>query len=128
VFSESVFRDVLGSFANLDRRAGEVADEYFHRVGTQPVGEYDDVDMADVADDAQEYSISWYRTMTALRQTMLNLMVSGLFHLVGSVPVSRLLSGREADRKHLTPNDKRFCYPPVLQASSARLARDLAVT
>lgn len=37
--------------------------------------------MADVADDAQNYSLSWYQTMVPVRQAMLNLLAAGLFHL-----------------------------------------------
>lgn len=78
LFSRCIFNDVLPSFANLDRRADEEANEYFRRIGAQ-AGEY--VDQADIADDAQEHSISWYQTMSALRQAILNLMASGLYHL-----------------------------------------------
>lgn len=78
LFSQCIFNDVLPSFANLDRRADDEADEYFHRAGAQ-AGEY--TDQADIADDAQQHSISWYQTMSALRQAMLNLMASGLYHL-----------------------------------------------
>jgi hypothetical protein len=80
-FSVCLFDDVLRSFGNLDQRANEVANEYFRRIGAQPAREYEDVDMADVADDAQQHSISWYQMMEALRQAMLNLMASGLYHL-----------------------------------------------
>jgi hypothetical protein len=38
--------------------------------------------MADVAEDAQSHSYDWWEMMTSLRQTMLNLMAAGLFHLV----------------------------------------------
>ena len=44
-------------------------------------GEYE-IDMADVAEDAQQRSYDWWQMMTSLRQTMLNLTAAGLFHLL----------------------------------------------
>ena len=37
--------------------------------------------MASVAEAAQEHSLSWYQMMVSLRQSMLNLLAAGLFHL-----------------------------------------------
>jgi len=39
-------------------------------------------------------------------------------------PVFRLLSRREADLKPLSANEKRPCYPPVLQAGMIAIDRD----
>jgi hypothetical protein len=80
-FREYVFRDVLPAFGNLDKRAEEVANEYFNRIGSQPAEEHCDIDMADVAEAAHNRSLSWYGMMTSLRQSMLNLLAAGLFHL-----------------------------------------------
>lgn len=80
-FSECIFRDVLPSFGNLDKRADEVADEYYNRIGSQPAGEYEDVDMASVAEAAHDHSLGWYQMMVSVRQAMLNLVASGLYHL-----------------------------------------------
>jgi hypothetical protein len=80
-FAECIFHDVVPAFENLDKRADEVANEYYNRIGSQSAGEYEDVDMADVAEAATERSLSWYQMMVALRQSMLNLLASGLFHL-----------------------------------------------
>jgi hypothetical protein len=79
-FREYIFRDVLPAFGNLNARADQIADEYYHRIGSMPA--YDDsFDMADAAEAAQDHSLSWYEMMVSLRQTMLNLMAAGLFHL-----------------------------------------------
>jgi hypothetical protein len=80
-FSECIFRDVLPPFANLDKRALQLAEEYYNRIGSQPAGEYQEVDMADVAEAAHDHSLAWYQTMVAVRQAMLNLLAAGLFHL-----------------------------------------------
>lgn len=81
-FQEYAFRDVLPAFGNIDARAEQVANEYYNRIGSQPAGEYENIDMADVAEAAQSDSYDWWEMMTSLRQTMLNLMAAGLFHLV----------------------------------------------
>jgi hypothetical protein len=80
-FREYAIRDVIPAFGNLDARAEQVANDYYNRIGSQPAGEYE-IDMADVAEDAQQHSYDWWEMMASLRQTMLNLMAAGLFHLV----------------------------------------------
>ena len=69
-FREYIFRDVLPAFDNLDERAQRVAHDYYNRAGSMPASEYGDIDMADVAEAAQDHSLSWYEMMTSLRQTM----------------------------------------------------------
>jgi hypothetical protein len=76
-----IFQHVLPAFGNLDERANEVADDYYHRVGGQIGAECEYIDPGDIAEDAHDHSIGWYQTMLSLRQTMLNLMAAGLFHL-----------------------------------------------
>src|SRR5207245_215512 len=80
-FRKYIFRDVLSAFGNLDKRAEEVADEYYNRIGAQLAGEDCAIDMADVAEAAHDRSLSWYEMMVSLRQSMLNLLATGLFHL-----------------------------------------------
>ena len=80
-FREYFFQDVLPAFADLNARAERVAHDYYNRIGAQPAGEYE-IDMADVAEDAQQQSYDWWEMMTSLRQTMLNLTAAGLFHLI----------------------------------------------
>jgi hypothetical protein len=80
-FREYLFQNVLPAFADLNARAEQVAHEYYNRIGAQPAGEYE-IDMADVAEDAQQCSYDWWQMMTSLRQTMLNLTAAGLFHLI----------------------------------------------
>jgi len=81
-FRKYVFSDILPAFGNLDERARQMESDYYNRVLAQPVGESgDDVDMASVAESAEARSLSWYEMMNSLRQTMLNLLAAGLFHL-----------------------------------------------
>ena len=79
-FREYAIRDVLPAFGNIDKRAQQVEDDCYNRIGSQLTG--DGIDMGDVADSAQEHSYDWWEMMTSLRQTMLNLMAAGLFHLI----------------------------------------------
>lgn len=81
-FHEYIFRDVLPAFNNIDSRARQVAVDYYDKISSQPAGEYEEIDMADVAEAAQDQSLDWYDMMTSLRQTMLNLLAAGLFHLI----------------------------------------------
>lgn len=76
-FNEDMFRDVLNTFANLEERAKEKADEFFNNY---PGDEY--TDPGDVADWANDHSYSWWETMVSLRQSMINLLAAGLFHLI----------------------------------------------
>ena len=80
-FREYIFSDVLPAFGDLNERADKVAQEYYDTIGSQPAGEDWDIDMGDVAEDAQDRGLSWYQMMTSLRQSMLNLLTAGLFHL-----------------------------------------------
>jgi hypothetical protein len=81
VFRQYIFSDILPGLSNLGERAEQMASDYYNRIGAQPAGEYEDVDMACVADDAHEISLGWYETMVPVRQTMLNLLAAGIFHL-----------------------------------------------
>ena len=81
-FRKYIFRDVLPAFDNLDQRADQVAEDYYNRIGAEPAFNNEYVDIGDIADAAQDHSLSWYEMMTSVRQTMRNLLAAGLFHLV----------------------------------------------
>ena len=76
-FNQDIFRDVLKAFDNLEERANEQANEFFNNY---PANEY--TDPGDVADWANDHSYSWWETMVSLRQSMVNLLAAGLFHLI----------------------------------------------
>ena len=80
-FRKYIFSDVIPAFGNLDERADEVDEQYYDKSGSQPAWNNVDVDMASVAEAADDKSLSWYQMMTSLRQSMLNLLAAGLFHL-----------------------------------------------
>jgi len=76
-YNANIFRDVLKAFDNLDERAQEEANEFYENY---PGNEY--TDPGDVADWANDHSLSWWETMVSLRQSMVNLLAAGLFHLI----------------------------------------------
>lgn len=80
-FRKYVFSDVLPAFGDLEARAQDFARDYYDHIGALPAGE-DEIDMADVAEEANQRAYDWWGMMTSLRQSMLNLMAAGLFHLV----------------------------------------------
>ena len=81
-FREYTFNDVLPTFSNLNERADQRGNEYYERMGQQPASEDFDGDMSQLAEEAQDQAISWYMMMRSLRQTMLNLLAAGLFHMI----------------------------------------------
>lgn len=81
-YGECILRDVVAAFGDLERRADEVASAAFERYGAEPVGEDFDGDMGAFAERAQDEGIDFYQTMFAIRQSTLNLLAVGLFHLV----------------------------------------------
>jgi hypothetical protein len=80
-FREYIFRDVVPQFSRLNERADQIAKEHFENAINQPVGEDCGGDLSGFTEDAQDYALSWYEMMRSLRQTMLNLLAAGLFHL-----------------------------------------------
>ena len=80
-FREYIFRDVVPQFGRLNERADQIGNEYFEAAISQPAGEDCDGDLSGFAEDAHDHALSWYEMMRSLRQTMLNLLAAGLFHL-----------------------------------------------
>jgi hypothetical protein len=70
------------AFANLDKRADEVANAAFQRYGSESAGDDFDGDMSVFAERAEDEGLAFYEVMFGLRQATLNLFSAGLFHLV----------------------------------------------
>lgn len=81
-YEECVRGNLMPTFVNLEKKADEVAEAEYERLGNEPVGESGDDDMASAAQAAQDRALAFYETMTALRQSVLNLFAAGLFHLL----------------------------------------------
>src|SRR5690242_11614023 len=110
VFRDHAVEQLLSLFKDLDARSNKVAKEEFERLGAQPVGEYGDVDMADLAEEAHDAGLAFYETMSGLRQTTINLFAAGLFHL---------LEQHLADLCH----DRSFTVDPPKESKLKELAR-----
>jgi hypothetical protein len=82
LYGEGVLQVLLPNFADLERRAGEIAQAEFARIGAQPVIDDNEIDMADAAELAEAEGQKFYERMAPLHQSMLNLFAAGLYHLV----------------------------------------------
>jgi hypothetical protein len=64
MFSETVFPP----FADPEAQANKIAQDYWDKKMSEPVGEFGpDEDRGDIADDAHQKSIDFYETMTAMQ-------------------------------------------------------------
>lgn len=81
-YGECVARNVMPVFADVGKKADEVANAEFERLGAQPATDDTACDMSVLAEAANEKGQAFYETMSALRQATLNLFAAGLFHLV----------------------------------------------
>jgi hypothetical protein len=80
-FHDYIFREVLPQFTNINQRADQMADDYYLSAVSQPANEDFDGDLSGFAEEAHDHALGWYEMMRSLRQTMLNLLAAGLFHL-----------------------------------------------
>jgi hypothetical protein len=78
---EYIFRDVLPAFGDRNERAKKVGAEHNEKPSSEAAPENWDGDMVAIAGDAHERALDWYQMMISLRQSMLNLLAAGLFHL-----------------------------------------------
>jgi hypothetical protein len=81
-FRDYIFRYVVPQFAKLDERAEQIGNDYYEEAVSQPAGEDFDGDLSGFAEDAHDHALGWYEMMRSLRQSMLNLLAAGLFHLI----------------------------------------------
>src|SRR5262245_44217476 len=77
-FADALLDRVLPSFANVNEEGKQIANEAF-RSYTRGLGE--DQDPGDYAELAQDQAITYYETMTATRQGIVNMFAAGLWHL-----------------------------------------------
>lgn len=81
-YVETVQKEVLPTFSNLNERAKQIADDEFTRLGAEPASDDCGGDLGSLAEVAQEKGEVFYNTMDALRRTSLTLYTVGLFHLL----------------------------------------------
>jgi hypothetical protein len=75
-YGDCVLQEVMPTFSNLEKRADELADAAFGRYSSEPAGEDFDGDLSPFAERAESEGRAFYETMTALRQTTLNLFAA----------------------------------------------------
>ncbi len=68
-------------FDDLEQEAEAVAEAEYERLCAQPVGPDYHGDLSDLAERATEYGNEYGETMSAIRQSVLNLLAAGLYHL-----------------------------------------------
>lgn len=81
-YGDCILRDLMPAFNGIERRARQAGDDEYRRLGTEPAGDDWDGDMGVLADAAEDHAIALYETLSAMRQSMLNLFAVGLFHLL----------------------------------------------
>lgn len=81
-YVDVVRNDLLPAFGDLEARADAVSEARFDELGATAAGEDSVMDMGDLAEDAQDTGITFYLTMTSLRQASINLCAVGLYHLI----------------------------------------------
>ena len=117
-FREYIFRDLLPQFGMLDERAEQIADECYNRMTSEPASDDFDGDISVFAEEANDQALSWYEMMRSLRQTMLNLLAAGLFHLVEQQLASLC---RDAAFRVGPPRDTKLEVVTEWYASTLRL-------
>ena len=80
-FQTKAFRRVDSAFRGIDAEADAQAKAEYQRLGSLPADPDSCVDMSDLADVATEHGIAYYETMSAVRQSIVNLLAVGLHHL-----------------------------------------------
>src|ERR1022692_3860727 len=104
VYADSILRDALSGFTNFEERADAVADQVFKNLGSRPGDPDGDDDMSREAEYAQEQGQAYYEAMVGLRQSIINLLAAGLFHLLEQ-QLAKITFDCKFDDIHLDPTD-----------------------
>ena len=71
----------LLSFDTLEEEAEKIAEEEYERLSSMPAGPDDFIDPAYLAEKAQDKAIDYYITMSNMKDGLIGLFTSGLYHL-----------------------------------------------
>jgi hypothetical protein len=80
LFCMAVETRLLPTFDDLDREAEREADSEWERLGR--TGDPESADPGELAERAQDAGIEYYASMDGVRQTLINLSVAALYHLL----------------------------------------------
>lgn len=103
IYRDSILADALAGFINLEQRADAVAETAFNRFASHPATD-DSGDMSQEAEWAGEQGHAYYEAMVNLRQATINLLATGLFHLLEQ-QLAKLTFDRTFQDMHLAPDD-----------------------
>lgn len=78
-FERAVVHRFIPTFDAMDQEATQVTESEYRRLGTLPGDE--NVDMGDLADSATNAGIEHYAELASIKQSLLNLSATALFHL-----------------------------------------------
>lgn len=114
-YGPCVLNDILPSFENLDKRADEIGEKEYERLGSLPA--YNEADMDTLAERAHDKGVTFYQTMMGMRQATVNLFSAGLFHLVEQ-QLACLFDDAAFSRK---PTDTQLTYMQTFYRDHLRL-------
>jgi len=80
-FCDVIINRINPTFSNVEQEADTIAQNEFERLGIMPVDEDHILDMADMAEKAQEAGLNYYQAITGIHQGIINLSVAALYHL-----------------------------------------------
>jgi hypothetical protein len=80
-FCDAVINRVLPTFAGIAKEADDVAQAEYQRVGSLSATESEILDMADIAERAQEAGLVYYEALEGVRQSLTNLAAAALYHM-----------------------------------------------
>jgi hypothetical protein len=79
-FVEQMRIRMLSRFDNIEAEAEEYAEAEYERIGSSPASEYDQWDMASVAETASENTQEYYSMLDDLRKQAILSAVAGMYH------------------------------------------------
>ncbi len=80
ILESGIFKKLLPSFEQIGKEAETACQSEYDRLGNLPGT--DEIDIDDLAEQAQDAGIAYFEAMTSVQQIVLNSMVVTLFHLL----------------------------------------------
>lgn len=80
-FCDAVINRVLPTFAGIAKEADDVVQAEYQRIGSLSTAESEVLDMADIAERAQEAGLVYYEALEGVRQALTNLAAAALYHM-----------------------------------------------
>lgn len=81
-FCDAIINRLLPTFAEIDKEADQATQAEYERLGSLPAGVYTAWDMGDIAEQALEAGLTYYQALEGVRQSVLNLAVAALYHML----------------------------------------------